>query len=636
LALGRDIVDAIIREHAYRAMSGDVLLIGRQTVRPTRRELAEMLADHGIAAGGFDGPDGGDAAGTAPAFFRRLGASSCHMLVERATDPGEIEHDLAAPLPAPLAGSADVVIDAGVLADRFDPALALRAYAGLLRPGGRLIAINSLSRDFDPYSIPSPLWYLDYFVTNGFADCKAYVIVYFPESPFNAFCVDIDSLLDPARTVRSFRAPYEMAALVVAEKDAGSTVDLTPTHLHLRSAAEWERYRRNLARMKLSPRPHLVRSRGEMRYFDVVGGHLFMRSDYAAVDPSTEARRVRGPQAGADGAEPPRPAGLEEEQAPRQGSALRVLCVGTGRDGTQSLCHMIARVLEGAGGGRVMHEYCCREMYQAFSEQMETGEHAHTLALERMIADCPYECIVGNGYAAVLPLFAAHYGRGLKIVHLRRADRAACIASLKKNCELFPAAYGYYSSSPDAVVKRMTAFHFGEMSRSDWEALSIDDKFGWYYDKTHALVGQYRTLFDDYLEVTTESLDDEEVRGRIARFVAGSDAVVPPRAHLNAAAIDIASFPREYQHKMHWLMGRLNLEEVARDDVYALDYFLEKFVAWTGYQITDAPQLAPARPAPPGQLAENLERAVATVKDRLREIESLRALLRERQRGSEP
>src|ERR1051326_7902680 len=107
---------------------------------------------------------------------------------------------------------------------------------------------------------------------------------------------------------------------------------------------------------------------------------------------------------------------------------------------------MITRVFEGTGGGRVMHEYYCREMYQAFSEQMESGDHAPTVMLERMIAECAFECIVGNGYAAVLPLFAAHYGRGLKIVHLRRADRAACIASLKQNCELFPAAYGYYSS----------------------------------------------------------------------------------------------------------------------------------------------------------------------------------------------
>ena len=43
---------------------------------------------------------------------------------------------------------------------------------------------------------------------------------------------------------------------------------------------------------------------------------------------------------------------------------------------------------------------------------------------------------------------------------------------------------------------------------------------------------------------------------------------------------------------MNWLMGRLNMEELAKDDVYALNYFLDKFVAWTGYQIPTRRSLA--------------------------------------------
>ena len=33
MALGRDVVDAIIREHAYRPITGDVLLIGQASGR---------------------------------------------------------------------------------------------------------------------------------------------------------------------------------------------------------------------------------------------------------------------------------------------------------------------------------------------------------------------------------------------------------------------------------------------------------------------------------------------------------------------------------------------------------------------------------------------------------------------------
>ena len=188
---------------------------------------------------------------------------------------------------------------------------------------------------------------------------------------------------------------------------------------------------------------------------------------------------------------------------------------------------------------------------------------------------------------------------------------------------MFPAAYGYYSSSPQALVKRITAFHFGEMSRTEWEKLPIDEKLGWYYDKTHALIFQYHKLFSQYVEIYTEDLDRRETRQQIAELAAGAGAEPPPRTHLNASVIEIASFSEEHRHRINWLLGRLNLEEVATDDVYALEYFAEKFVAWIGYQIDDAPALAPAIPPPAPQIAANLDRALATLRKTVRELEWL-------------
>jgi hypothetical protein len=315
---------------------------------------------------------------------------------------------------------------------------------------------------------------------------------------------------------------------------------------------------------------------------------------------------------------------------------LRVLCIGTGRDGTQSVTHMLQHVLQRRGGGEAIHEYRCRDLYHAFCELRETGRPEYERALRGIAAECPHEAIVGNGYAAILPLFAQAHGRRIKLVHLRRADRAACIASLVHNCELFPSAYGYYSSSPHATVKRMAAFHFGDMSHSEWDRLPIQEKFGWYYDKTHALVDGFKGLFDETVEIETEALDDEATRQTLARFVCGLDSEPPPKTHLNAASINIASFPEPYRHKMHWLMGRLNVAQVAEDEVYALDYFLEKFIAWTGYQITQAPQLGTAVAAPADRIAGDLERAILTVQERLRELQSLRDLLRENKQGADP
>jgi hypothetical protein len=126
----------------------------------------------------------------------------------------------------------------------------------------------------------------------------------------------------------------------------------------------------------------------------------------------------------------------------RADKKLKTIVVSTGRSGTLSCTNMIENVFR-ASGRRVEHEYRSREFYHSFCEYQETKAPSRLAELEDMVVGCPDDCIVGCGYAAVLPLFAEHYGRKLTLVHLRRRDRQACIASLTRNAELFPTAYGY-------------------------------------------------------------------------------------------------------------------------------------------------------------------------------------------------
>ncbi len=187
-----------------------------------------------------------------------------------------------------------------------------------------------------------------------------------------------------------------------------------------------------------------------------------------------------------------------------------------------------------------------------------------------------------------------------------------------------------------AAVKRMAAFHFGEMSREQWDRLPIEKKLGRYYgQRPHNLVREYLDLFDEHIEITTESLDDEAIRRAIAGFVGGDSRTLPPKAHLNASVIDIASFPKVQRQKMHWLMGRLNIGELANDEVYPLDYSLDKFVAWSGYQIVNSsPARKPAR-RQPEKIAADLERAAKIISDRLRDIDALHQLVRDRSGNTE-
>jgi hypothetical protein len=146
------------------------------------------------------------------------------------------------------------------------------------------------SNHYEPYAIMPPLWYLDFFVVNGFADCKLYIQVC--TAPYNTFTIDFDALLNPERQVSPFASPYEMSVIVLAEKGEGSTSHVNPAQQHYRSQQQWAQYRTNLERMTFSQRPHLCHSQGDIVFFDVRAGHLFMDTDYRALDPMTEIRRL--------------------------------------------------------------------------------------------------------------------------------------------------------------------------------------------------------------------------------------------------------------------------------------------------------------------------------------------------------
>ncbi len=124
MALGRDIVDAIIREHSYRPIAGDVLVIGHQTVNLSRNEVLELMREHrcgcreqvlrSLARSAPAVEDGTSAA----ALFELLGVGAVRILDAENAD---IVHDLALPIPQHLQSSADFIVDSGAVSDVFAP-----------------------------------------------------------------------------------------------------------------------------------------------------------------------------------------------------------------------------------------------------------------------------------------------------------------------------------------------------------------------------------------------------------------------------------------------------------------------------------------------------------------------------------
>lgn len=300
-------IETLMRERAYRPLTGTTVLIGRQKVYAAPAELLPLLGEYEIDLQGMAADDIEidrktvnrlDAFAdvdliTDRALFRLLGASRVVAVDLNDYEGAEIIHDLTKPLPAELRNFADFVYDGSTLDNIFDPAMVIRNFAEMLRPGGRLLTVNTYSNHYEPYAMLPPLWFLDYFVVNKFVDCKVYIRV--ASTPLNAFTIDLQALLDPARGVSAFSSPYPMATVVLAEKGDGSTSDLNPVQQHYRSNDDWTTYRAELRRMMAWPRPHIARSDGDIVLSDVQGGHMFMDTNFVARDPWTEIHRRRSP-----------------------------------------------------------------------------------------------------------------------------------------------------------------------------------------------------------------------------------------------------------------------------------------------------------------------------------------------------
>src|SRR5208282_438429 len=224
MGLGSSTVEAIVREHSYKAIRGDVLLIGRQTVYLSPQEYVDILRQHGVDPAKEQleqmtidrqtidrrtiAITPGKELISDRSIFHVLGVEHVRALDHSDYEGAEVLHNLNKPLPKELESIADFIVDGSTLDNVFDPALALRNLSKLLRPGGRLLLVNMLSNHHEPYTIPSALWYLDYFVMNGFIDCKVYISVYFPSGP-NVFCINLDYLADPKLHVSHFVPSYE-------------------------------------------------------------------------------------------------------------------------------------------------------------------------------------------------------------------------------------------------------------------------------------------------------------------------------------------------------------------------------------------------------------------------------------------
>ena len=190
MGMGKHLIEAVVREHLHKPITGDVLLIGRQTVYLSPDELVRTIREHGVSLQVDPGSievdqttldrrrGYGERLVNDAAFFKLLGARSVKALDHSPYEGADVIHDLRNPIPDHLQGITDFIADGSTLDNVFTPSVVLQNYAKLLRPSGRLLMENAFSAHNTAYVMMPPLWYLDYFVMNKFVDCKVYIVLF--------------------------------------------------------------------------------------------------------------------------------------------------------------------------------------------------------------------------------------------------------------------------------------------------------------------------------------------------------------------------------------------------------------------------------------------------------------------------
>lgn len=280
------VAEAILAEHRYKKIEGNVLFIGRQTTYLDAESLGLLLKKHGLSLpAGFtyeydsETIDGsGRKVITDRCFMRSIGVEKIHSLDVTDYEGAEIVHDLGYPVPHSLLGRYDFIYNGGCFDNMFNPGVAIINLSQMLRPGGRVVCLESASSWNNPYLMFSPGWFWDYYVTNAFTDCKVYIASYHDSDellfgPCDWYFVNMAADRNGASPEAKSGASPEaiennhLVIVTIAEKGTESTSEKQPIQDQYRLDDRLRReFERNVEAMRSCQRPIILGRQGGESY----------------------------------------------------------------------------------------------------------------------------------------------------------------------------------------------------------------------------------------------------------------------------------------------------------------------------------------------------------------------------------
>lgn len=186
MAISYALASMIIQEHKYRPITGEVLLIGRQTI-DMNVETAIKLVEKILGQVRTNSPMLDQATrGRNEVAITRETISDIGFFglftdaIVTAVDVTDYEgadiiHDMCTELPTHMHGKYDFVFNGSCLDNIFDVSAALRNFGLCLKPTGRLFQIEAGTSTRAAYVVFSPEWFIDFFIANDWANGSIYI-----------------------------------------------------------------------------------------------------------------------------------------------------------------------------------------------------------------------------------------------------------------------------------------------------------------------------------------------------------------------------------------------------------------------------------------------------------------------------
>ena len=263
MSITRHMAEAIIAEHKYRSISGDLLLLGRQMVFMTPDEAQQLVESLGVKLQSgtridYDRtPHGRERNFISDVSFFSL-FTKATVKASDVTDyeGADIIFDLSGELPQATVGAFDFIYNGSVLDNVFDPAACMRNISRMLKPRGVVYHYEGVAHFGWAYLKYSAEWFFDYYALNKFADAQIYLCA-FEHAHRSAWSVyQWDAFVRDGKELRftppkSF--PNDVVVVVVAENSPSATSDCSPIQNMYRGGGQ-EVYESAFRTFEASPR----------------------------------------------------------------------------------------------------------------------------------------------------------------------------------------------------------------------------------------------------------------------------------------------------------------------------------------------------------------------------------------------